>query len=262
MTRARLPPEDEEPLRGGNVSAGVVRIGNTVRRPAGPHTPAVHALLTHLHAVGFRCAPRPLGIDERGREVLSYLPGAPVHPDHRHLIDPERALVEIGRVIREFHDASAEFVPPADAQWQVLIPDVGGDLIVHHDLAPWNLIATDGWGIIDWDVAAPGTRLWDLAYAAHGFVPLTPDPATARPDPARRLRVLVDAYGLDEAERLRLGELLPLRTQAMYALLAEGFATRTQPWATLWRAGHGRTWGADTAYIGDNVDLWRAALRD
>jgi hypothetical protein len=254
----------EEPLRGGNVSAGVVRVGDTVRRPAGPHTPAVHALLTHLHEVGFRNAPRPLGFDEQDREVLSYLHGVPVHPDHRDLIGQDRALVAIGRLIREFHDASADFVPPPDAQWQVVIPDVGADLIVHHDLAPWNLIASDSgrWGLIDWDVAAPGTRLWDLAYAAHGFVPLSPDLVTARPDPCRRLRVLVDAYGLDEADRVRLVELLPLRTQAMYDLLAGGDATGTQPWATLWRKGHGRRWGADTAYIAENIDLWRLALVD
>ena len=62
------------PLAGGNMSSGVVRVGDTVRRPAGPWTPAVHALLTHLHAAGFPGAPRPLGIDEHGREVLTFIP--------------------------------------------------------------------------------------------------------------------------------------------------------------------------------------------
>src|SRR5690242_20727743 len=72
----------EEPLFGGNAAAGVVRVGGTARRPAGPHTPAVHALLSHLHAAGFGGAPRPLGIDERGREVLSFIPGTVPWPDH------------------------------------------------------------------------------------------------------------------------------------------------------------------------------------
>jgi hypothetical protein len=53
--------DGETPLSGGNMSSGVVRVGDTVRRPAGPWTPAVHALLAHLHEAGFRCAPRPLG---------------------------------------------------------------------------------------------------------------------------------------------------------------------------------------------------------
>ena len=256
--------DKEVPLHGGNVSAGVVRVGDTVRRPAGPQTQAVHALLGHLYDVGFRRAPRPLGLDEKGREVLSYLPGEPVHPNQRDLLQPDQALVEIGTMIREFHDASASFRPPADAQWQVVIPDVGSDLVVHHDLAPWNLIASPhgAWGLIDWDVAAPGTRLWDLAYAAHGFVPLTDDPATAQPDPGRRLRVLIDAYGLDEQDRRRLVELLPLRTRSMYDLLAHGAATGTEPWATLWRKGHGQRWHRSTEYISGNTASWQAALID
>ena len=253
---------DEEPLHGGNTSDGVVRVGDTVRRPAGPQTPAVQAFLAHLHAVGFHQAPRPLGLDEQGREVLSYVPGELVHPDRRDLLDPDRALVEIGRLIRRFHDASATFVPPADAQWRVVIPDVGADLVVHHDLAPWNVVASDDWYLIDWDTAAPGTRLWDLAYAAHGFVPLTADSASARPDPDRRLRLLVDGYDLDEADRRRLLDLLPTRTRSMYDLLARGSAAGVEPWLTLWRAGHGTTWLDNTIYIEEHAALWRTALLD
>lgn len=49
------------PLGGGNVSSGVVRVVDTVRRPVGPWTPAVHALLTRLRDAGFRGAPRVSG---------------------------------------------------------------------------------------------------------------------------------------------------------------------------------------------------------
>ena len=69
------PGETEVPLLGGDMTEGVVRVGRTVRRPVRPHTPAVHALLRHLEAVGFDGAPRVLGIDGRNREVLTYLPG-------------------------------------------------------------------------------------------------------------------------------------------------------------------------------------------
>lgn len=103
---------DEEPLTGGNVSAGVVRVGDTVRRPAGPHPPAVHALLRHLHAVGFRHVPRPPGFDERGREVLSFVPGTGVVPDRVDLLDGDRPVREIGRLVRDLHDACAEFAAP------------------------------------------------------------------------------------------------------------------------------------------------------
>ena len=67
----------EERLEGGNVG-GAVRVGDTVRRSAGPWTPAVHALLAHLAGTGFTGAPRPLGFDEQGREVLTFLEGESV----------------------------------------------------------------------------------------------------------------------------------------------------------------------------------------
>ncbi|MFD1048866.1 hypothetical protein ACFQ1S_26685 [Kibdelosporangium lantanae] len=66
----------EIPLTGGNMNTGVVRIGQTVRRPTGPWTPAVHAVLNHLNNTGYPHAPQLLGIDDQGREVLSYHPGA------------------------------------------------------------------------------------------------------------------------------------------------------------------------------------------
>ncbi len=91
----------EIPLNGGNMSTGVVRAGDTVRRPAGPWTPAVHALLTHLHEVSFRGAPRPLGIDDRGREILTFVPGTVVWPGHFHLLDADGQLVRAARLIRE-----------------------------------------------------------------------------------------------------------------------------------------------------------------
>ena len=88
----------EIPLSGGNMSSGVVRVGDTVRRPAGPWTPAVHALLSHLHDVGFHGAPRPLGIDELGREVLTFIPGTVAWPDHSQLLDGDSQLRRVARV--------------------------------------------------------------------------------------------------------------------------------------------------------------------
>ena len=68
----------EHRLSGGGRNDGAVRVGQTVRRRAGTHTLAIHALLRHLKAVGFAGAPRVLGIDYQGREVLTYLDGETV----------------------------------------------------------------------------------------------------------------------------------------------------------------------------------------
>jgi Phosphotransferase enzyme family len=249
------------PLRGGNVNSGVVRIGDTVRRPAGPWTPAVHALLDHLHAAGFQGAPRPLGIDERGREVLGFLPGAVAWPDNFDLLDGDDALRRVATLIREFHDAVEDFRPPPDARWQTLIPAEGTGIIAHHDLAPWNLIiGPHQWAFIDWDSAAPGSRLWDLAYAMHGFVPLSASPSYQRRDAGQRLRVLADGYGLTPEQRELLVPMLARRTRAMYEFLARQAARGAQPWARLWGQGHGAAWQADADYIAQRADTWRRAL--
>jgi Phosphotransferase enzyme family len=252
--------EIEIPLTGGNVAAGVVRVGDTVRRPSGPWTPAVHALLRHLHAVGFRGAPRPLGIDDRGREVLTFTPGVVPWPSHFDVLEPADRLARVGRLIRDLHDAAAGFTPPPDAQWNALIPADRHEQIVHHDLAPWNLVAGDAWVFIDWDGAAPGSRLWDLAYAAKGFVPMSAHPDWQRPDAAARLRTLVGAYGLDEQQRRDLVPLLTARTRAMHDFLRDQSALGVEPWTTHWRTGHGDAWRNDADYVDTHRHLWTEAL--
>ncbi|MER5183141.1 phosphotransferase [Streptomyces sp. NPDC002896] len=253
---------EEQPLSGGNVSDGVVRVGDTVRRPAGPWTPAVHALLTHLHEAGFRAAPRPLGIDDQGREVLTFMPGDVVWPDRFALLEPAHGLARVARLIRDFHDAVQDFTPPPDARWQVLVPAERADIIAHQDLAPWNLVAggEDEWAFIDWDTAAPGTRLWDVAYAMHGFIPLSAHPHWQRTDAGDRLRIFADAYGLDEAERRDLVPLLGRRTRAMYDFLRDQAAQGNQPWATHWAEGHGDAWRSDAEYTEQREDQWLRAL--
>lgn len=251
----------EIPLTGGNVSASVVRVGVTVRKPASASTAAVEALLKHLASAGFDGAPRALGRDERGRVVLEFVPGtmADAMPPMT-----EQELRRVGRLIREYHDAVADFVPPANAAWNVLIPADREELICHHDLAPWNLVRgvrDDGgerWVFIDWDGAGPGSRLWDVAYAAHGFVPMAPDgdPVVDAP----RLRSLVDGYDLDEQQRSALPELIARHTRGMYELLKRGSQTGEQPWARLWSEGHGEYWGAAASYIDKHLETWRKAL--
>jgi len=250
-------------LGGGNATGGVVRIGDTVRRPAGPWTPAVHALLDHLCAAGFRGAPRPLGLDDLGREVLTFIPGTIPWPGNFALLDPDDRLRRVARLIRDFHDAVTGFCPPPDARWQALIPAEGTGIIAHHDLAPWNLVISPRrWAFIDWDTASPGSRLWDVAYALHGFVPLSANPRYQRNDSARRMRLLADTYGLDQAQRQELLPMLARRTKAMYDFLAGQAAVGTQPWTRLWQQGHGLTWQADTDYIAERAATWHQALLD
>jgi Ser/Thr protein kinase RdoA (MazF antagonist) len=247
--------ESEEVLTGGNVAAEVVRVGETVRKPALAQTAGVEAVLEHLADKEF--APRTLGRDERGRHVLEYIPGALADTLPPLSLDE---LQQLGRLIRELHDTMAQFDPPADAEWNVAVPDpAGGDLICHNDLAPWNLVRNgDHWVFIDWDNAGPATRLWDLGYAATGFIPFVPD-GDVQVD-APRLRALVDGYGLDEAQRRALPAQIAAHTRGMYDLLVDGHRTGEQPWARLYTEGHGDYWGPAASYIEQNHDTWVAAL--
>ncbi|MGH8995913.1 MAG: phosphotransferase [Acidimicrobiales bacterium] len=248
---------DEVPLVGGNVGVDVVRVGDTVRRPAGPWSASVDALLLHLEAVGFEAAPRALGYDDQGRQVLSYIDGS-IDADPADLDPAQLSLV--GRTIREFHAASASFSPPPGAVWNVAIAPDRQDLICHHDLAPWNLVRAQRPVIIDWDGAGPGSRLWDLSYAAHGFVPLSP---SARLDPTtegRRFAALVNGYGLGDAERVELLGLLVPRIWSMHELLATGHREGRETWRRLWAEGHGDAWAADAAYTEQRQERLRIAL--
>ncbi|MFS0699667.1 phosphotransferase [Cellulomonas sp. 179-A 4D5 NHS] len=255
------PGDVEEPLAGGNVSAGVVRVGDTVRRPAGPWTPAVHAVLTRLADVGFRHAPRSLGLDDRGRHVVEHVPGVMAHPLPDGVTAP--GLADVGRLARDLHDALDGWSPPPDARFQRVIPPDREDLVIHHDLAPWNLVlAEDRLVLIDWDGCGPGTRTWDLAYAAHAFVPLAPADAggPGTDAAAAGLRALADGYGLDDAGRERLARTLAPRTWSMHTLLEHGHRTGTQPWARLWDEGHGGFWRRDAEWVEEHAAALRAAL--
>jgi hypothetical protein len=165
----------EERLEGGNVG-GAVRVGDTVRRSAGPWTPAVHALLAHLAGTGFTGAPRPLGFDEQGREVLAFLEGESVgyRRPRPAWVHAEDTLDQVARWMRAFHRAVAGFVPPPGAVWRGDGTWSPGLIIAHNDAATYNAAWHQGklTGFFDWDFAGPATPAWDLAFAAFSWVPL------------------------------------------------------------------------------------------
>jgi hypothetical protein len=200
--------EPEIPLTGGTLH-DVVRVGDTVRRPAGTWTPTIHALLRHVRSRGFDLAPEPLGVDELGREVLTYIPGSTMgwSLPWPEIVRSEDVLVQIGKATAQYHRAVADFRPPGVVPWQSGAAALAESQIVcHHDLAPYNTVIDGGRirGIFDWDLAGPGTTRAELAFVAWQWVPLHGPYATRffgwekPPDHGRRIRLLLDAYGLDD----------------------------------------------------------------
>ncbi len=219
----------------------LARVGDTVRRSTGPWTPAVHALLRHLERVGFEGAPRVLGIDAQGREVLTYVPGD-VPREASPTVATGRALSEVAGLLRRYHEAVSGFSLPAGIRWHGRAPPGPGSVVCHNDLAPRNTVFRGGRPVafLDFDLASPAPPAWDVAHLAWQFVPLADDEGCARqgwttpPDRAGRLRVVCDGYGLSEQERDGLPELLVRRIETtasgIEALAAEGVPAH-QRWA-------------------------------
>lgn len=247
------------PLLGGTANRGRVhRVGDTVRRPLRRTTPAVHALLQHLEDVGFDGAPRVLGIDDDGREVLSYIPGQAVTAPAPGWGLTDAALRSVGSLLRRFHDAVTGF-DPLPHSWSASAPEPfaqGG--ITHNDPNLDNVVFRDGQAValIDFDLAAPGDPVWDVAGTARLWAPLRDpsDVTDARRDrPWERLRILVDAYGLDDADRDRLPAAVLGNHDWMTALVADGARRGVPGFAEYWtpdaqeRAARTRRWLAREA---------------
>jgi aminoglycoside phosphotransferase (APT) family kinase protein len=210
----------------------VVRVGDDVRRRAGEHSATVQRLLRHVRRQGVQCVPEPRGFDELGREVLAFIPGTVPHsmPDW---VWSETVLTDVAHALRQWHDASASF-DRADAVWSLRVNQTP-EVICHNDFAPYNCVFRDGRlvGVIDFDLCAPGSRLWDLAYTAYRYVPLMPPADAQVPDGARerspfplremsaRLDTLLHAYAAGEVLR-RFSEqsLLQMAAQRLVAIAA------------------------------------------
>ncbi len=182
----------EQPLAGGRLTAGVVRVGDTVRRPASPASRFVARLLSHLARTGFDGCPQHLGWDQHGRDILSFVPGH-VPPRWQHFTDDQ--VGQAAMLLRQLHNATRE-----------LASSLRGEAVCHHDPGPNNTVFRDGRPVafIDFDFAAPGHPLEDVGYMAWAWcISSRPDRGPAA-EQARQVRILADAYGLSPTDRRRL----------------------------------------------------------
>ncbi len=208
---SRASGEDAEVVfPGGLTNAGRVRrVGATVRRPDRPTLPATRALLDHLERVGFDGAPRHLGRDERGREVLSYVEGeVPDGPATAWALT-DAVLISVAELLRRYHDAVASF-DPSGHRWPRAVPAAfAGRLLCHNDPNLDNVVFRDGRAValIDFDLAGPGSAVWEVAGAVRLWAPLREEqdvPEDLRGRALARLRLFADAYGLPTEDRARL----------------------------------------------------------
>lgn len=215
-----------------------------------------------------------LGIDGDGREVLEYIPGeVPWKSAHRRLLGSLESVARIGGLLRDFHNAVADFDPGDHAVWQ--FPEMAADamdhadgrglIVCHNDPTAWNLVISDErWAFIDWDAAGPRPPIWDVAYCAIGVIPINPDPAEMGwlgPVPViERLRALATGYDLEQHDRDRLPGVIVARIRSSYQHLQRRARAGIAPWDTLWRSGHGDAWARMLGFADEHAPSWDRGL--
>jgi hypothetical protein len=278
MTAATWPddgPQTEIPLLGGDVTEGIVRVGDTVRRPLNPSSPLIHALLRHLEAVGFTGAPRFLGIDAAGREVLSYISGEVAGRPRPAWIGDEDRLVSVARLVRAYDDAAATFLPPEGIDPGGGFPEDADipppppyepELIGHVDITPENVVFRDAraFALIDFDLAKPATRADEMFNVMLWWAPLA-DPRDVGPllrgvSVPRRCRMLADAYGMSGTDRARVIEVAILRTRRSWHLMKRRAERDGGGWQRMWDEGVGDVIKRREAWLEENAAELQAAL--
>lgn len=256
----------ELPLTGGLTNAGLVtRVGDTVRRPLRPTSPATHALLHHLQRAGFAGAPRYLGIDDRGREVLTYIPGEAVLPPHPEWALTDEALVSVARLLRGYHDAVAGF-DPAGHRWPPAVPSrFRGRLISHNDPNLDNVIFDGGvaTALIDFDLAGPGSAAWDLACSARLWAPLRQArdcPEALRGRSLERLALFADAYGATREQRREAVEAMVASHDWCYAVVRGAVVAGHRAFGAYWRDGGHQRARRTRRWLAGHAAQMRAAL--
>lgn len=279
MNAARFVEPDpkaiEVPLPGGDVTEGVVRKGATVRRPAGPHSGVVRAVLDHLERSGFDGAPRYLGVDGAGRDVLTYVEGQVAGRPWPSWVADEDRLVDLARLVRRLDDALAPLgvpdglAPPAEEP--AGIPERLGPppvILGHVDITPENVVWRDGraHALIDFDLCRPCAPLDEVLNLLLWWAPLMPvgDRAEAmrEVDPFARAHLVVDAYGLDRASRAHLAAAAVRTAERSWHLMRHRATTLGGGWARMWDEGVGDRIRRRAAWLERHADELAGAVVD
>ncbi|MGG3452390.1 phosphotransferase [Paenibacillus rhizolycopersici] len=265
--------EHEEILHGGNINQ-VVRVGGTVRRKAKPN-PYVYDLLKHLESQGFAYSPRYLGQDEQGREILTYLEGdvpGNNYPEIDQYMWSDSALTELAKLLRSYHDATTGFVTtqksinsyPDETRYEV---------VCHNDAALYNIVFYDQQpvGMIDFDMAGPGPRLWDIAYTLYTSVPLaafSPGEVDCEVVPydrekhafrrKNRIELFFQSYGMEVPGDLK--NWVISRIQTMCTTLSERAASGDTAFIKLVDEGHLAHYEKEIRFLEEHFEDWTEQL--
>ncbi|WRP07507.1 phosphotransferase [Rossellomorea aquimaris] len=259
--------ENEEMLTGGNVSV-VYRSGDTVRRELKPDSVKIHTLLQQLESKGFDYAPKFLGIDEKDREILSFIAGEAGNYPLKEYMWSNDALKEIAKMLRHYHDAVSDF--PLTNEWQPMDNTPANmEVICHNDFAIYNIIFIQEKpvGIIDFDVAGPGPRLWDIAYTLYTCVPLSRHYHTEAGEAVhydqtrdaglikQRVKLFFESYGMEGMEEDYL-EMVLLRLEGLCIYMRRKAGEGDLAFQKMIEEGHHEHYQNDIKFIREHGEEW------
>lgn len=272
MTPASSRSEEEIPLLGGDVTEGVVRVGDTVRRPLGERHRFVHRVLRHLEHAGFSGAPRFHGLDAAGREVLDFIDGEVAGRPWPGWVGEASRGVSVARLVRQLDDAMVGFdlgLGPGPGPRPAGSPEPVGppaSLVSHCDVTPENTVFRGGeaYAFIDFDLARATSRAASVANLLQwwGGWQHPDDRADAFEDVdvAQRARRLVDAYGLSAEDRDWLVPVSISNAQRAWFSMRERAERLGGGWARMWDEGVGDAIHRREAWLRESADELAAAV--
>jgi Ser/Thr protein kinase RdoA (MazF antagonist) len=255
-----------EHLSGGRNNQ-ITRIENSVHRPSGFWSPSVHALLQHVRCQGFLGAPLPLGFDQNGDEIVTFISGHVSNYPLSEAAASIQALTSAAKLLRAYHDATVSFLDNNLTSFSWLLPPRSpAEVICHGDYAPYNVVlnGNEAVAIIDFDTAHPAPRVWDIAYALYRWAPFT-NPANSDgfgtiSEQTQRARLFCEAYGLTTAQRRQLPDLAVQRLEALVNFMGSESRSGNEAFQANIKDGHHLTYLADIAYLRQHQKFIEAGL--
>lgn len=264
----------EEPLPGGDVTEGLVRIGDTVRRPRSAGADLVEAVLSFLEDSGFDGAPRFLGIDDQGRQALSFVPGEVAGRPWPDWVADDERIASVARLVRLLDDAMQPFGLPSDLAHDEL-PDAPGmpasiagppRFVGHMDITPENVVFVDGRAraLIDFDLARPTDRVGEVCNLLLWWAPLMPvvdrELAVRDVDAVARAALLVDEYGLGADDRQRIVPVARNSADRTWYSMRNRAAVLGGGWKRMWDEGVGDRILRRQRWLAEHADELHEAL--
>lgn len=260
--------DKEIPISGGRLNRGrLVRLGNFVLRPADENV-HVQEVIVEVGKV-FRGIPKTFGRDASGRLKLEWIDGESAESFEDDDEHSEIRLSSVGALLRDLHDSTETTVRKTVSAFRNSLDPSGiEEVICHGDAGPGNIVFRDGiaFALIDWEMASPGRRSWDLATALRYWAPFR-NPANKKPaelllDSWQRAEWILDGYSASDKLRLETAKLLPdnQKVQAEYVISrikARGESVYEE-WVT---KGGIRRLELDSAWLGGEserlLEAWR-----